>query len=114
MTLHLVGRPSPTVTIERHLVVGAAMDAKALADDLEHALSAIEQRIFAGNRAGAVNEIGRAHLRVEELRQFSPLIDTDVYQALSVEQTLNSKTQIGGTARYAVQTALTKARLGHD
>ena len=69
MTLHLVGRPSPTVTIERHLVVGAAMDAKALADDLEHALSAIEQRIFAGNRAGAVNEIGRAHLRVEELRQ---------------------------------------------
>lgn len=66
--LRLIGRPSPTVTIERHLVVGAAMDAKALADDLESALGAIEQRLFAGNRAAAVNEIGRAHLRVAELR----------------------------------------------
>jgi hypothetical protein len=67
--LRLVGHPSPTVTIERHLVVGAAMDAKALADDLERALGAIEQRIFAGNRAAAVNEIGRAHVRVAELRE---------------------------------------------
>jgi hypothetical protein len=67
--LRLVGRPFPTVTVERHLVVGAAMDAKALADDLESALNAIEQRLFAGNRAAAVNEIGRAHLRIDELRQ---------------------------------------------
>ena len=65
----LPGRPSPTVTIERHRVVGAAMDAKALADDLEHALNAIEQRVFAGNRSGAVNEIGRAHHRIAELRE---------------------------------------------
>lgn len=68
MTLRLVGRPSPTVTIERHLVVGAAMDAKALADDLETALRAIEQRVFAGNRAAAINEIARALFRVTELR----------------------------------------------
>lgn len=64
----LRGRPSPTVTIERHRVVGAAMDAKALADDLENVLGAIEQRMWAGNRAGAVNEIGRAYHRIEELR----------------------------------------------
>lgn len=63
----LPGRPAPTVTIERHLVVGAAMNAKALADDIERALRAIEQRIFAGNRAAAVNEVGRALLRVDEL-----------------------------------------------
>lgn len=63
----LPGRPAPTVTIERHLVVGAAMNAKALADDVERALHAIEQRIFANNRAGAVNEIGRALVRVGEL-----------------------------------------------
>ena len=64
----LPGKPSPTVTIARHLVVGAAMDAKALADDIDQALTAIEQRLFAGNRAGAVHEISRAHFRVEELR----------------------------------------------
>ena len=65
----LPGRPAPTVTIERHLVVGAAMDAKSLADDLEAALAAIEQRLWAGNRAGAVNEIGRAHVRIAQLRE---------------------------------------------
>lgn len=59
---------SETVTLPRYRVVEAAMDAKALADDVERALRAIEQRLFAGNRAGAVNEIGRAHLRIAELR----------------------------------------------
>ena len=67
--LRLVGRPSPTVTIERHLVVGAAMDAKALADDIDRALAAIEQRMWAGNRPAAINEIARAHVRVAELRE---------------------------------------------
>ena len=51
---------------------------------------------------------------IEDLREFSALIDEDVYEALSLEQTINSKKQIGGTARDAVQEALTKARLGHD
>ena len=32
-------------------------------------------------------------------RQFSTLIEDDVYDALSLERTLSSKSQIGGTAR---------------
>ena len=60
---------SSTVTLPRYRVVEAAMDAKALADDLERALAAIEQRMWAGNRAGAVNEIGRAQLRIGQLRE---------------------------------------------
>lgn len=68
-TIHtLPGRPAPTVTVARHLVVGAAMNAEALAQDLESALNAIEARLWAGNRAAAVNEIGRAHHRINELR----------------------------------------------
>lgn len=59
---------SETVTLPRYRVVEAAMDAKALADDIDRALAAIEQRLFAGNRAGAINEMGRAHYRVSELR----------------------------------------------
>jgi argininosuccinate lyase len=45
-------------------------------------------------------------LSLDELREFSSLIDDDVYEALSLERTLNSKSQIGGTARKAVEAAL--------
>jgi argininosuccinate lyase len=45
-------------------------------------------------------------LGLDELREFSSLIDDDVYQALSLERTLDSKSQIGGTARELVEAAL--------
>jgi argininosuccinate lyase len=41
-----------------------------------------------------------------DLSQFSALIGEDVYEALSVENTLKAKSQIGGTAREVVDTAL--------
>ena len=49
-------------------------------------------------------------MSLEQLKQFSPLIDEDVYEALSLEQTINSKSQIGGTARSSVKESLAKAR----
>jgi argininosuccinate lyase len=49
-------------------------------------------------------------ISLDELREFSRLIDNDVYLALSLEQTLNSKSQIGGTARETVSLALEDAR----
>lgn len=49
-------------------------------------------------------------LKLEELQKFSPLIDADVYEALSLERTLGSKAQIGGTAPEAVAAALEAAR----
>jgi argininosuccinate lyase len=52
-----------------------------------------------------IEEIG-----LEELQKFSPLIDTDVYDALSLEQTLATKSQTGGTARASVRESLAKAR----
>ena len=45
-------------------------------------------------------------MSLEQLREFSTLIDDDVYDALSLERTLNSKSQTGGTARTAVDEAL--------
>ncbi len=62
------GRSADEVTLPRYRVVEAAMDAIALADDLSQALAAIEQRMWSNNRAGAINEIGRAGLRIEQLR----------------------------------------------
>jgi argininosuccinate lyase len=49
-------------------------------------------------------------LPLEELRRFSPLIDEDVYIALSLEQTLETKAQTGGTSPERVREALAEAR----
>ncbi len=50
------------------------------------------------------------HLDLAELQKFSTLIDGDVYEALSLESTLNSKSQIGGTSRSLVDAALRDAQ----
>ena len=49
-------------------------------------------------------------LSLDQLREFSTLIESDVYEALSLDRTLNSKSQIGGTGRAAVNLALEDAR----
>jgi len=51
-------------------------------------------------------------VELSELRKFSALIDGGVYEALSLERTLSSKSQIGGTAREVVEKALQEARKG--
>ena len=52
-------------------------------------------------------------MTLEQLREFSNLIEDDVYEALSLDRTLNSKRQIGGTARSVVDEALKAARQEH-
>ena len=49
-------------------------------------------------------------LELEELREFSPLVSEDVYEALSLEQTLATKSQAGGTSPERVREALAAAR----
>jgi argininosuccinate lyase len=49
-------------------------------------------------------------LELEELREFSPLVTEDVYEALSLEQTLATKAQAGGTSPARVREALEAAR----
>ncbi|HEY0367855.1 MAG TPA: argininosuccinate lyase [Pyrinomonadaceae bacterium] len=45
-----------------------------------------------------------------DLSEFSALLGDDVYESLSLESTLETKSQIGGTAREVVAKALTRAR----
>jgi argininosuccinate lyase len=54
-------------------------------------------------------ELGK-ELEQMDLSEFSALIGEDVYEALSLESTLNAKNQIGGTAREVVDKALTADR----
>ena len=49
-------------------------------------------------------------LEPDDFRQFSGEIDGDVFDVLSLEQTLSSKNQIGGTAPERVDEALEKAK----
>ena len=49
-------------------------------------------------------------LSLEELRSASALIDQDVVEALSLERTLQTKSQIGGTSPECVEDALAAAR----
>jgi argininosuccinate lyase len=61
------------------------------------------------NRALELNqELDR--LSLTELQAFSPLITEDVHLALSLNQTLRSKSQTGGTSPETVSTALAQAR----
>ncbi len=49
-------------------------------------------------------------LPLEEMRSLSPLIEEDVFSALSLERTLQTKSQIGGTSPECVTDALAVAR----
>jgi argininosuccinate lyase len=49
-------------------------------------------------------------LSLEELQSFSSLIESEVFASLSLQQTLASKNQIGGTAPERVETELKEAR----
>jgi argininosuccinate lyase len=57
-------------------------------------------------------ELGKEldQLPLSELREVSALFAEDVHSALTLEQTLRSKSQEGGTAPEAVASALTRAR----
>jgi argininosuccinate lyase len=49
-------------------------------------------------------------LELDELQSFSPLVSEDVYEALSLEQTLATKSRTGGTSPERVREALAAAR----
>jgi len=49
-------------------------------------------------------------LSLEELREFSPAFDADVYEQLTVENVLACHDVLGGTAAHRVQQALNAAR----
>ena len=53
-----------------------------------------------------------ADLKLEDLKQFSPLITRDVFEALTLEGSMNSRSHIGGTAPARVKSAIAKARKG--
>lgn len=50
------------------LLADAIASAGTLADDLEQGVDAVAQRLFAGNRAAALNELGHLAVRIHDFR----------------------------------------------
>jgi argininosuccinate lyase len=53
-----------------------------------------------------------SELQLADLKQFSPLIEQDVFDALTLEGSLAARSHIGGTAPGRVKAAIAKARKG--
>jgi argininosuccinate lyase len=61
-------------------------------------------------RAAAAQGKDLAALALDVLRQFSPLIDEDVFAVLSLDGSLAARNHIGGTAPTQVRAAIARAR----
>jgi len=89
------------------------MNATELADYLvRHGMPFREAHEVVGRIVMRAIELGKEldQLSLSELLPFSTLFSEDVHIALSLEQTLSSKSQAGGTAPEAVASALAAAR----
>ena len=89
------------------------MNATELADYLvRNGMAFREAHEVVGKVVRRAIELGKEldQLSLAELREFSTLFSEDVHIALSLEQTLKSKSQVGGTAPEMVASALAAAR----
>ncbi|HET6852232.1 MAG TPA: argininosuccinate lyase [Pyrinomonadaceae bacterium] len=92
---------------------GGYMNATELADYLvRKGVPFRDAHDIAGKIVMRAIELGKEieQVNLDELRNFSKLIEGDIYEVLSLERTLSSKSQIGGTAREVVKAALLAAR----
>ncbi len=105
------------ITVNIDAMRAAAREGYATATDLadylvkkglpfREAHEAVAQAVrFAETRGCDLAEIG-----LEDLRQFSPLIAADAFDALTLEGSMKSRSHIGGTAPARVKAAIAKAR----
>ncbi|MGA0013902.1 MAG: argininosuccinate lyase [Burkholderiaceae bacterium] len=61
-------------------------------------------------RAAVEKKCGLEDLSLEDLKSFSPLVEADVHQVLTLEGSLNARNHLGGTAPEQVKAQAQKAR----
>lgn len=101
-----------SVNMDR-ITFGGYMNATELADYLvRKGMPFREAHEVVGGVVRHAIELGKEldELTLPELGSFSTLLTEDVHIALSLEQTLRSKSQVGGTSPESVATALATAR----
>ncbi|MDH3286494.1 MAG: argininosuccinate lyase [Betaproteobacteria bacterium] len=117
MCLAVFSELLPGIKVHREAMANAARQGHATATDLAEYLvrkgmpfreahEAVSQAVrFAEGRGCEL-----ADLKLAELQEFAPAVDKDVFAALTLEGSLNSRTHIGGTAPARVKAAIAKAR----
>ncbi|HCO42555.1 MAG TPA: argininosuccinate lyase, partial [Gammaproteobacteria bacterium] len=65
-------------------------------------------------RAAASDERDLADMTLDELRAFSPLIDADIFDVLTLEGSVAARDHLGGTAPRQVRAAVGRARARLD
>jgi len=116
-TLHIYADMIGGIKVNPEAMRNAALQGYATATDLADYLvkkglpfrdahEAVAQAVrFAEQRGCGLDSIS-----LDELRQFSTLIEGDVYQVLSLEGSLASRNHTGGTSPEQVTAAITRAR----
>ncbi len=116
-----------TATVLRNIHLNEARTREAASRGYMNATELADYLVRKGVAFRDAHEmVGRAVLRAiergvelqelphEELRGFSAVIESDVFEALSLESTLSTKSQLGGTSRGQVAEALAAARASLD
>jgi argininosuccinate lyase len=105
------------VTVDKDAMRRAALEGYSTATDLadylvkkgvpfREAHEAVAQAVrFAADRG-----VDLAVLALADLRQFSPLIEQDVFQVLTLEGSVNARNHLGGTAPAQVRAAIARAK----
>ena len=107
----------PAIQAKRDNMLAAAASGFSTATDLadylvRKGLPFRDAHEVVGNavRHGVESEKDLADMSLDELKQFSDVIDNDVFEVLTLEGSVTSRNHIGGTAPSQVRKAIKRAR----
>jgi argininosuccinate lyase len=105
------------ITVKPEAMRNAALQGYATATDLADYLvkkglpfREAHEAVALAVRQAETRGCDLSEMSLEDLRQFSPLVGPDVFEALTLEGSMKSRSHIGGTAPARVKAAITKAR----
>src|SRR5690606_4877725 len=116
-TLRIFADMARGITVKAEAMRAAALQGYATATDLADYLvkkglpfrdahEAVAHAVRACDQKGC----DLADLSLEELRAFSPLIEQDVFDVLTLEGSVNARNHVGGTAPSQVKAAISRLR----
>ena len=117
MTLKIYADMVGGITVDKEAMRRAAMEGYATATDLADYLVKKElpfreahEIVARAVRRAAQKGVTLPQLGLDELKQFSTLIEADVIEKLSLEGSLAAREHVGGTAPKQVRAAIARAR----
>jgi argininosuccinate lyase len=116
-TLRIFADMARGITVKAEAMRAAALQGYATATDLADYLVKkglpfrdAHEAVAHAVRTCETRGCDLSDLSLEDMRQFSPLIDTDVFKVLTLEGSVAARDHIGGTAPARVKAAISQAR----